>query len=166
MQNINPNPAEIATAISQLFTSLPTRIGEGKNNLEWTNQLKEDIGNLGVSLGWNVCTSGFKGRFENEWLYDLIWYRNDHDNKHLAEVYLVLESEWGSPHDVKYDFEKLLLAKATFKIMVFDAYDRHIEGVFGLLEENIRIFQKHATDETYIFAGYNANTKAFDVRKF
>jgi hypothetical protein len=157
---------EIATAITQLFASLPTRLGHGRTDREWTTQIKEDIGSLGVAHGWAVCTSGFEGRFECEWLYDLIWYRSNPDN-HLADVYLVLESEWGiKQSDIKYDFEKLLLAKATLKVMVFQAYDQDISGVFSLLERGIRTFQKHSANETYIFAGFNIGTQTFDCFAF
>ncbi len=161
----HPNPTEIASAITQLFDSLPTRLGEGKKDSGWTKQLKEDIGSLGVTHGWAVCTSGFPDRFDPEWLYDLIWYRSEPDN-HLAEVYLVMESEWAvAPASIKYDFEKLLLAKSSLKVMVFEAYDRDIAGVFSLLESGIRAFQKKDAGEIYILAGYNMTSGNFVVRR-
>ena len=138
-------------------------------NRDWTIQLKNDIGDLGAANRWSICTSGsgFKDRgFDCEWLYDLIWYRNTEPDNHLAEVYLVLESEWDmSPSAIKYDFEKLLLAKATLKVMVFQAWDENIADVFGLLQQGISVFTKHSADEIYLLAGFNLNAFAFDVRQ-
>jgi hypothetical protein len=73
MNRAHPSPTEIATAITQLFDSLLTRLGDKRTDGERTTQLKADIGNLGLAHDWGVCASG---GFENEWLYDLIWYRN------------------------------------------------------------------------------------------
>lgn len=165
METKHPSLAEIAAAITELFDKLPTRLGDGRTDREWTTQLKEDISSLGETHGWTICTSGFKERFDGEWLYDLIWYRNDSDN-HLTEVYLVLESEWQiSPSAIKYDFEKLLLAKATLKVMVFQSYEQDISGIFSLLERGICVFQKRSADETYILAGFNIDTSEFVVRQ-
>jgi len=99
-----------------------------------------------------VCTPGGQGDFEAGWLYDLVWYRND--DGHLAEVYLVLESEWSyDAYDIRYDFEKLLLAKATLKVMVFQAAESQLADRFALLERGIDAFRKRSADETYILAG-------------
>jgi len=162
MKTDRPSPTEIATAIKHLPKRL---IGRTKDS-EWSKHLKEYIGSLGEKHGWDICASGCKGRFDNGWLYDLIWYHEDPDT-HLAEVYLVLESEWRTPQsDIKYDFEKLLLAKATLKVMVFQGNDRNISGLFNFLERGISAFQKRSADETYILAAFNNSTYAFDVRQF
>ncbi|MFZ1073440.1 MAG: hypothetical protein WAO21_08385 [Verrucomicrobiia bacterium] len=164
MQKTHPSPAEITAAITESIVSLPKRMGDQGADRKWTKQLKDDIGSLGQKHEWAVCASGFPDRFDPGWLYDLVWYCNDSGN-YLSEVYLVLESEWGLAQSaIKYDFEKLLLAKATFKVMVFQAYDKNISGIFNLLEHGIKVFQKRSVDETYILAGYNLNTEKFDVR--
>jgi hypothetical protein len=164
-QTTHPSPAEIATVIAQSFISLPDRLGPERTPRQWTTQVKEDIGSLGVTHGWDVCTSGFTHRFEREWLYDLIWYRNSADG-HLSEVYLVLESEWnGAAADIKNDFEKLLLAKAELKIMVFQCFDQNLSDLFELLERGIRAFEKRSANETYILAAFNNSSYSFDVRQ-
>ncbi len=164
METTQLSATEVATAIKQSFASLPTRLGRGRTNREWTRQLKEDIGTLGTANGWQVCTSGFAGQFDCEWLYDLVWYRNDHGN--LSEVYLVLESEWQEDDfAIKYDFEKLLLAKAALKVMVFQAYDQNISALLISLEQGVRAFQKGCADETYILAAFNNTTFTFVVRQ-
>jgi hypothetical protein len=165
MQTPHPSPAEIATTITKLFESLPDRLGDKNTDGERTTQIKEDIGSLGDKHGWGVCTSGFPRRFDPEWLYDLIWYRNEPDI-HLAEVYLVMESEWSvAPSDIKFDFEKILLAKAALKIMVFQAREYKLAEIFNLLDSGIRAFQKKCSGEIYILAGYDNINEAFDVRQ-
>jgi len=169
MNTPQPSTPEIIAAIIQKFADLPNRLGakKGDGDGAWTRQIKEDIGSLGVAHGWTVCSSGFERRFEPEWLYDLIWYRND-GQKHLEDVYLVLESEWREDKDhyaVRYDFEKLLIAKATLKVMVFQAWDVDIAELFEFLERGIRAFKKGSADETYLLVGFNNNRDAFDVRQ-
>jgi hypothetical protein len=162
METTHSSPAEVTNAIETSLASLPEPL-RGKGDRAWTMKIKEVIGSLGEKYGWDVCTSGFPDRFDPEWLYDLIWFRNDSDS-HLSEVYLVMESEWGKGRDeIKYDFEKLLLAKATLKVMVFQTDDKDTSGIFNFLKEGIHAFQKHSAEETYILAAFNNNTFKFEV---
>ena len=55
----------------------------------------------------------------NEWLYDVTCLRYD-DDGFLTRVALTAECEWGVQNQVYYDFEKLLLARADLRVMVFD----------------------------------------------
>lgn len=164
MQANRPNAGEIASAIVESFKTLPGRIGSGQRDRVWTRQLKDDIGTLGERHGWTICTGGFKDRFEAGWLYDLIWY--DEADGHLSEVYLVLESEWGrSRLQIKYDFEKLLLAKSTIKVMVFQTNNVEIEALFKYLEDGIRSFPLlQSRDETYLLLAFNNDHFEFDIR--
>lgn len=165
MQMTYPNPTEIAAAIIESFNRLPGRLGPGKGDRVWTTQLKEDIGTLGEKYDWTVCAGGFKDRFEGGWLYDLVWYKET--NGHLSEVYLVLESEWGKHRThIKYDFEKLLLAKSALKVMVFQTNNQEIEDLFKFLEEGIRAFPLQSTDETYLLMAFNNDTFKFDIRQY
>lgn len=139
---------------------------KAKGSAEWTTQLKEDLGVLGEKHGWTVCTAGFKGRFESGWLYDLIWYKEEEG--HLSEVYLVLESEWGwSRAHIKYDFEKLLLAKSTLKVMIFQGNNRRVNPHFEFLEQGILAFTKlQSADEIYLLIAYNDDTGEFEIRQY
>jgi hypothetical protein len=83
-----------------------------------THAIKEIIGNYGSENGFEVCASGFPDYFHNEWLYDLVWYK-ENENKNLSSVELVLESEmrYGLPA-IKFDFEKLLQSNSIHRIMI------------------------------------------------
>ena len=52
------------------------------------------------------------------WLYDLVWLKYD-ENKSLIDAPLVMESEWDGKNDVKDDFQKLLLARSKYRVMIF-----------------------------------------------
>ena len=65
-----------------------------------------------------------------EWLYDLLWYKEDNDEGYCpTEFSLIVESEWekrrredkrGDPHSgIKYDFQKLLLSNIGLRLMIF-----------------------------------------------
>jgi hypothetical protein len=167
MQTNHPSPDEIATAIVKSFESLPDRLfkAEARGDGAWTHQLKDDIGTLGEQNGWAICTSGFKDRFDIGWLYDLIWFRNN-EKGHLVDVYLVMESEWGDKAHIKYDFEKLFLAKSVLKVMVFQAYAHQIDDYFKFLVEGICTWPKQSADETYLLIAYNNDDDKFDIRKY
>jgi hypothetical protein len=166
MQPTHPSPTEIAASIVESINSLPGRLGRGIKDRVWTKQLKDDIGTLGEKHDWTVCAGGFKGRFEGGWLYDLVWYKET--NGHLSQVYLVLESEWGKYQSlIKYDFEKLLLAKATLKVMIFQTDNRRIEDLFKFLEEGIRAFPLlQSAEETYLLIAFNNDSFKFDIRQY
>jgi hypothetical protein len=65
-----------------------------------------------------------------EWLYDVTWlqysrgYESGLDNR-LIDVYLVAECEWGTSPDVKYDFEKLLQARASVRLMIYGDFQQY-----------------------------------------
>jgi len=90
--------------------------GKLRSTSDWTNRIKELLGNLGEILNFEVCTSGIADKFEPEWLYDLVWYLEKQNR--LIKVPLVMESEWGMASDIKYDFEKLLVSNAELRLMI------------------------------------------------
>jgi len=169
MSNTPPSTSEMAQAVMETLKALPRKLPGEQGNRAWTKQLAIELGNLGRQHEWGICTPGGQGAgdqsdFEAGWLYDLVWYRSPEG--HLAEVYLVLESEWSyDEYDIRYDFEKLLLAKATLKVMVFQAGESEMEARFALLERGIDTFRKRSTDETYILAGLKVPITEFVFRQ-
>lgn len=62
-----------------------------------------------------------------EWLYDLTWlkYCADRSDRLLVDVHLVAEIEWDNRDShIQDDFEKLLLARASVRLMVFGGWDK------------------------------------------
>lgn len=68
----------------------------------------------------------------------------------------VAESEWGSKDDVHDDFEKLLLARADVRVMVFDGR-RYGTGTTDRFEEFAKYIGKcdrTETGDTYLLAAW------------
>ena len=123
---------------------------------KWTKQLQIALGELGRRLKYDVCTSGHKDKgFEAEWLYDMVWYKESGsgDNARLIEVPFVMESEW-SPHlkDIKYDFEKLLVANARFRLMVCYYDPKKIDELRSYFADAIKRYTQNRKDDRYLVA--------------
>jgi hypothetical protein len=127
-----------------------------------TKAIKLAIGTLGEELGFKVCglPAGKK-----EWLYDLCWHsRSSLPDSKLLDVPLVLESEW-TQYEIEYDFEKLLVAKSKFKVMVFQANGQTAIDYLQKLEQRIRTYQGGSSGEIYLLACYDGPKGKFEIKK-
>jgi hypothetical protein len=133
----------------------------------WTREVKRVVGDIGTRHGFAVCASGWPKIFDDEWLFDLVWYKNDKDN-HLVSVPLVLESEWSLSFEaVKYDFEKLLVAKAQLRILVHQARTKAaVDDAQRKLITLVSKFEGSTKGDRYLFAGYDFKTTEFLFRSF
>lgn len=131
----------------------------------WTREVKRVVGNIGKRYGFYVCASGWPGVFDNEWVFDLVWYKNDKD-EHLVSIPLALESEWlRGFDDLKWDFEKLLVSKALLRVFVHQArtkagVDEAQRGLIALISS----FDGSARGDRYLFAGLDWSTNEFLFR--
>ena len=150
---------DIIATIERIPKDLPRGAG---GDTKWTSFLKSELRKVGKKHQYLV--SPCPDDDNKEWLYDLIWFRNDSNNQ-LREVALVLESEWSrDPWHIQEDFEKLLVAKAPIKVMVFQNYGNNLPDLWRLLKDGIRIFEKQASDETYILAAYKREEHEFEIQ--
>lgn len=90
---------------------------------EWTAAVKTrfcDTGRLfGYWVGARADEVAANKRDGGEWLYDVVWLDYDEDD-FLTSVPLVAECEWDPRREwIDDDFQKLLLARADSRIMVF-----------------------------------------------
>ncbi len=93
---------------------------DGCSTTEWTRRVKQAIVDVGRKLCWLTAANGCESDEGSEWLYDVVWYQLD-QSKHMTDVPLVAESEWGQGDAAKADFEKLLVARAKYRVMVFES---------------------------------------------
>lgn len=150
---------DIIATIKSLPDRLPFGAGGGT---EWTALLKSELRRLGHEHKYLVSPCPNDGN--KEWLYDLVWFRNDSNNQ-LREVALVLESEWSKDEwHIQEDFEKLLVAKAQIKVMVFESDLSKLSERWCLLKSGIRVFEKQSPDETYILAGFKTEGHEFEIQ--
>ena len=111
-----------------------------------TKRIQELFGEIGFENDFDVASS-FHG---SGWLYDLVWFVNDQDG-FLETVPLVLESEMSDRNynNLKYDFEKLLLANSNLKIMICfgpgnQNYPENINELIKSFEKSVNTY-KHLT---------------------
>jgi hypothetical protein len=148
--------------------AIPARaFARGWSEPRWTREVKRVVGVIGTRHGFAVCASGWPKIFYEEWLFDLVWYKND-KNDRLVSVPLVLESEWSlSFEEVKYDFEKLLVAKAQLRILVHQARTKAaLEDVQRKLITLVSEFEGSTKGDRYLFAGWDYKTTEFSFRPF
>jgi hypothetical protein len=154
---------QIEDQIVSALKAIPSQFPNGARNPEWTKAVKLAIGLLGKKLDYEIC--GLKPPFLEGWLYDLCWYSEAPDGK-LLDVPLVLEVEWLTKYDkIKYDFEKLLIAKSKFKIMVFQASGQTAVDYYEKLEQAIRAYRGGSLGEIYLLACFNEEKEVFEITK-
>jgi hypothetical protein len=79
-----------------------------------------------------------------EWLYNLVWY--DGRCGELRDVILAAEIEWATwahtdedgLNKILYDFEKLLVARTEYRIIIFQGKNDFIDRTFERLEKSVR----------------------------
>ena len=130
-------------------------------NREWTHECLHELAELGRKEKYGVCP--WPGNMKGEWLYDLIWYAETDEEvwpKRMSKVVMVLESEW-SHHmeEVRYDFQKLIQAKAQIKVMIYE----NLDGAYEELKKDIGAFECKDGEETYLFANLKSNDFDFKV---
>ena len=92
---------------------------------QWTKEVLLTFCKLGRELGYTVWATGNspnlvpdEWRDGGEFLYDASWHESDNCGRTIS-LPMVAESEWGGLEEVEYDFQKLLLARAEVRVMVY-----------------------------------------------
>ena len=180
-----PENIEIMNAIQYGLNQINQDVPKPRSDsdAEWTSAVLTKLCRIGRKFGCKVGAEKSKvakdQRDFGEWLYDVTWlrYDNDYHDKHLIEVPLVTECEWaskGTPREkfsaVKEDFHKLLLARASVRLMVYPYYacDGDINGkepgdqtrrenaarnVAERLAESVREFRYRQEDDAWLLVG-------------
>jgi hypothetical protein len=135
-----------------------------KGDANWTYEIKRKLMEAGESHEYKTCASGFKDECDPEWLYDVVWYKEEGtgDDSRLIDVPMILESEWQSHlKSIKYDFEKLLQANARLKVMICQAYEKHKESRLEYFRDAIAKFQRNIHEDVYLIAILNTTDEKF-----
>ena len=78
---------------------------------------------------------------------------------------MVLESEWCRDADgIHYDFEKLLVAKAPIKVMIFQNHKDNLDALWAMLAEGILRYRNHDLGETFVLAAFQNETQKFVIK--
>ena len=138
----------------------------------WTREVKTALCRWGVEQGFHAYAHSVKDRFRDlpkkkrpryEWLFDVVCltYRG----RYLDRVALVAECEWGGEDEIYDDFEKLLVARAEIRLMVFDADQLSKGNKFRKFEKYVKRFKRTRREDTYILAAYSEELGGFEYRQ-
>ena len=123
----------------------------------WTYHLKKRLANLGKRKDYKIAVGGFGNEFAGEWLYDLVWYKEDEEGC-LIKIPLIMESEWDKNYSgIKFDFEKLLIGNAEKRLMICQSRKRNIDNLLNQLKNAIDKFNENINDR-FLFAILNCDT--------
>ena len=124
---------------------------------EWTRRVKNALIQLGTEGGYTPCPNPQYGW--GEFLYDVTWLQTAGENFRVSDVLLVAEIEWGNRGDVWDDFQKLLVARADVRVMIFEGY----KGLLEKLRAHTIQFAKNGNGDRYLLAQYLAAERRFAV---
>ena len=126
----------------------------------WTQEIMPRLCDAGQECDYYVCVSKVNQADRGKWLYDMTWLQSE--GNRVTDVGLVLECEWGYFREVRADFEKLLLAKACLRCMIFLAEDRQDAMDYVLrLVDVINEFQRTDPKDNYLFCVWLENEARF-----
>lgn len=133
-----------------------------------------------------------------EWLFDVIWYREPKDENitdlrnekyFIKKLFLAIECEWGGyryfkkdhpnrkngcKHDndkygeVKFDFQKLIVSNATYKIMIFQQQgdDNNLKEIDSYINRQLIEYDALVCGSTILCVAYNKDFKGFRYKIF
>ena len=137
--------------------------GLGVRDTVWTHAVKSELCAAGQALGYYVCTSGVAQADHGEWLFDQVWMNWTLTPRQLKRIGLVVECEWSRTQaEIFDDFEKLLVARADVRLMIFQALTApDVHALFARLRAETQGFPQHQSGDYYMLAGYDRATSSF-----
>ena len=103
------------------------------------------------------------GHHDGEWLYDVTGLQYDIPVENcFSRTVLVAECEWGNKLNIVNDFQKLLLARADVRVMVFDGtLNPGYQEMFEIFETNIDNNQQAEPGDIWLFAAWTPENWIF-----
>lgn len=126
---------------------------------EWTDGIIDVLSTLGDD-SYDCEILG--GDYESGWLFDLVWCKYDNERK-LVHVELVVECEWNQGRNhIQTDFEKLVVARAQHRLMIFEATsDSRISEHINFLNSIVDGFPSALPGDRYLYAALNSKSEEF-----
>ena len=125
------------------------------SNTEWTRKIKTVLCEVGTNLHYSVWASGVDNTDGGEWLYDVCWLDYDgNDGNWLRRMPMAAESEWKNIGEIEDDFSRLLVARASLKVMVCDGWwlpdDTEGQATAERLRQSVHEFEDCRVGDTYL----------------
>ena len=164
-----PENSEIIRAVKEGLDSL--RFDTAALDSEWTKAIKTELCGIGQSFVYEVYAKDVEEDKKNggEWLYDVTWleYNRSGDGE-LTDSPLVVECEWGDYQDIEDDFEKLLLARARVRVMIFGGTDEPsvAKDIADKLAGKVTAFKGSRAEDAWLLAAWEPNEDSWRFRYF
>jgi hypothetical protein len=94
----------------------------------------------------------------------MIWIKPGSEGT-ILDLVLALECEWRMGQEI-YDFQKLLLARADHRVMVFQGNLQHRTNTIAKMREGIKQFAKSSAGDRYLFACWDREPSRSSERNF
>ena len=131
----------------------------GRKTSKWTRDIKNKVGAAGRDLNYEVYACQSKYWRNGEWVFDLSWAKEKGDI--TIELPLVLESEWDLT-DILWDFTKLVIARASHRVMVFGASTlAQAQKTVERMLTQVREFRGTSIGDRYLFCYWTEKPDAF-----
>ena len=175
-----PGKSEFISAVQKGLNNLEVAKDEG--DTVWTTKVKTELCKIGRRFGYSVYARANEVdevyRDGGEWLYDVTWleYKCNGDPERrlvLRSAQLVAECEWGGHEHICDDFEKLLLARASVRVMIFDGDHFNQSGgsskwFAGRLAARVKEFEDSVSEDTWLLVSWEriASTDSYKWWRF
>ncbi len=170
-----PGKFKIMRAVREGLNGL--EIDKPAGNTEWNKAVKTELCKIGRGrFGCYVCARDVDetDRDQGEWLYDVTWLEYEKNGRSelkarrkLVDAPLVAECEWGDLGDIYDDFEKILLARAGVRLMIFDGgYDPGSTGIAERLAGRVREFNGSRSEDAWLLAAWEGSNDDWSFRYF
>ncbi len=123
---------------------------------EWTRRILTALCGAGQAMGY-VCACDAAGADSGKWLYDLCWLDVEQG---LRSVPMVAECKWGHVDEIEAGFHKLLVARASLRVLVCDGgrlpggEQSRGRATLDRLSERVRRFRGSRVGDTYLLIVY------------
>ena len=113
----------------------------------------------GVQVGANSGKVDKTKRDWGEWLYDVTWL--EYGDGRVVEVPLVAECDWGNLERITEDFDKLLLARSSVRLMICEGNRKRSSNRTSTITEElarrVREFNGSRAEDAWLLAIYEDN---------
>lgn len=156
---------EIEVAIRDAVDHVAREPGHAKwPDAAWTKKLKNKLAMLGQDRGFRAYASTAELANQGEWLFDLTWA--DEPAGFLRAIPLACELEW-DPGGVDDDFQKLVVARADHRVMLFNFPPGCLRQLFlDRMLKNVTNFAWSRSTDRYLLGGWVEEDDKFDWSLF
>lgn len=125
------------------------------HNEPWTPWVIDCVRKVGKNYGYDVRPDPADAASnEKEWLLDCCWLKRDKRDNNLQRLILAFECEYGMIADILYDFEKILVSTAEFKVMMFNGETpAEVDVKFNALKSVVGKFKQHINRSRILLIG-------------